>query len=165
MRKTDRTTRRLHQLAPLLLLAAFVLSILAVLLYGARVYSNLTRQNQVVYEERTAAQYLAMRLRQAPSADHISLSDFGDGALCIAEVVGDEMYITRIYCHDGWLWELYGAEEGDFAPEDGEKLMELQGLTFETEDELLRVSMTGSGGELQLLYFRLQAGGEGAYEE
>lgn len=165
MRRTERTTRRLHHLAPLLLLGVFALSILAVLLYGAQVYSDLTRQNGEAYEDRTAAQYLSMRLRQAPSTEHISLSDFGGGALCIAESVGDETYITRVYCHDGWLRELYGAETVDFAPEDGEKLMELQELTFEIEDELLCVTVTGGSGKVQPLYFRLQTRREGAYEE
>ena len=143
----------------------FALSILAVLLYGAQVYSDLTRQNGEAYEDRTAAQYLSMRLRQATSAAQISLSDFSGGALCIAESVEDEMYMTHIYCHDGWLRELYGAEEGGFAPEDGEKLMELQDVTFEIKDELLHVTMTGGSGKVQQLYFRLQARGEGTYEK
>ena len=62
--------------------------------------------------------------------------------LCITEEIDGAEYITRVYCHEGWIRELFTLAEGDFAPEDGEKILEAEALELSLENELIRVAVT-----------------------
>lgn len=57
-----------------------------------------------------------------------------------------------MYCHDGWLMELFAAEDGDFSPEDGEKLLPAQGIALELDNGLLKVMLTDAAGDVHSLY-------------
>ena len=52
----------------------------SVLLTGAGVYQRLTQRDRQAYDQRTCAQYLAAKVRQAPGPQSVSLSSFGDSA-------------------------------------------------------------------------------------
>ena len=92
--------RSLSTVAALLVLAVFAVGILSVLLGGVNAYTRLTQRDQAAYESRSAAQYLATKLRQTSGSEAVSVAPFGDGqALVIAEVVEGDMYLTRIYCY------------------------------------------------------------------
>lgn len=124
----------------LLVLCLFAVSLLLVLLTGADVYAKLSREGKAQYQRRTVAQYITTRVRQAAN---VSVAEFGDGdALVIGETVDGRAYVTRVYCHDGWLRELVSAGSGDFSPEDGEKVLELKDLSLSLEEELLAVTFT-----------------------
>jgi len=154
--------RSISGLAALLLLGVFAAGILSVLLGGAGAYRRLTERDRLAYDSRTCLQYVATKLRQAPAPGTVSLSDFGDGdSLVISETVEGEDYCTRVYCHEGWLMELFTAAEGEFEPADGEKIMQARSLTLTQKGDLLRVEIVdGNGrGETLMLYLR---GGEGA---
>lgn len=158
MRNTEQTTRKLYDLAPMVLLGLFALCILTVLFMGAGVYRDLVQQDRQVYAQRTCAGYLSARIRQAPSVDAVTISDFGGGALVITEEIGGTDYCTRIYCHDGWLMELYAATDGEFVPEDGEKLLEARTLELKKQDDLLEIIVTAADGSCQQLAFALDRG-------
>ena len=84
-----------------LLLGVFAACVLAVLLAGADGYQRLTQRDQEAYAQRTAAQYLATRIRQADTAAGITVEPFGsDGpdALLLYEQVEGTTYVTRVYC-------------------------------------------------------------------
>ena len=160
MRKTG-TKHHLDGLLTLLLFSVFAASILSVLLTGAGVYSRLTLRDQSAYDRRTCVQYLAAKTRQAGSADQVSVGSFGSGdALLLREEIDGQPYLTRIYCHDGWLRELFAAEEDPFAPEDGEKILPALGLELRDEGELLRLELTDSDGQVIALTL-CPRGGEG----
>ena len=136
--------RSISGLAAALLLCVFALMILSVLLGGAGAYQRLTARGQESYDSRSCAQYVATKLRQAPSAESVELRSFGGSdCLCIIEEIEGAEYITRVYCHDGWIRELFTLAEGDFAPEDGEKILEAEALELSLENELVRVTVTG----------------------
>ena len=79
----------------LLLFGVFAVSVLGVLLSGARVYRQLIRRDGHAYERRSVAQYVTMRLRQ--SGGDITVAPFGDGqALELWEKIGEEDYVTRV---------------------------------------------------------------------
>jgi len=158
MKNREQTTRKLHDLAPVVLLGLFALCILAVLLMGAGVYGDVVLQDRHAYAQRTCAGYLSARLRQAPSADAVAISDFGGGALVITEAIDGICYSTRIYCHNGWLMELFAAEERDFAPEDGEKLLEARALELKKQDDRLQIILIAADGSRQQLVFALDGG-------
>lgn len=143
-----RSEKSISSVAALLMLSVFSLSILGVLLSGGRIYKNLTQQGRDDYDRRTCLQYLSTKLNQAPSPDSVSIRPFGDGdALFITETIGDKEYVTRIYCHNGYLMELFSIQSDSFAPEDGEKLMPLSKLSV-TQSGTLLTLQAASGDAL-----------------
>ncbi len=131
--------------AAALLLCVFAIMILSVLLSGAGAYQRLTVRGQESYDSRSCAQYVTTRLRQAPSAESVELRTFGGSdCLCIFEEIEGEEYLTRVYCHDGWIMELFTSADGDFAPGDGEKIIKADSLLLSMEGGVLRVE---TGGE------------------
>lgn len=134
MKRSVSQNRTLTGLAVLLLLGLFGLGTLGVLLQGASAYRTLAARDEAAQQSRTCAQFLATKVRQAPSARAVSLSDFGGGALVIREELEGQTCLTRIYCFEGWLMELFTVGEGDFQPADGEKILPLESLSFTLQD-------------------------------
>lgn len=143
--------RSFSTVASLGLLAVFAILILSVLLGGAGAYRRLTQKGQQQFDSRTCAQYIATKVRQAPQG--VQTAAFGNtDALVIPQTYGDAQYLTRVYCYDGWLMELFAPASGDFSPEDGERLMPAKELSFSVEDGLLKAQVTDeNGGERTIL--------------
>ena len=161
MKKQNRANS-ISALAALLIFCVFAVGIVSVLLGGANVYRRLTRRDQMTFDSRTCMQYVATKVRQAPAPDCVLLSKFGDGdALVVVQEYDGAEYWTRVYCHEGWLMELFTAAEGDFAPEDGERIMEAHSLTLTRRGDLLGVCIVDANDAAteQTLFLR---GGEGA---
>lgn len=130
----------------LVVFALFAVCLLLVLLTGAKSYESLVRRGDAAYDYRTAAQYLATRVRQSDVAEGICLEAFGGcDALVLRQEIDGESYCTRIYCHDGWLRELFTTEKGSFSPEDGEKLLKMEALDFEAEGNTLTARFVTAG--------------------
>jgi len=145
----------------LLLFGVFAVSILSVLLTGARVYRTLNARDQSSYDRRTAVQFLATKVRQAPGA--VSVAPFGDvEALVLEEEIEGEHYLTRLYCHDGSLRELFSSAADSFEPQDGEIVLPARAMDLALEDGLLCVSLTAEDGTSLEFYLTLRAGREGA---
>lgn len=149
----NRSPKQFHisGLAALLVLAVFAIGILSVLLTGAKVYAGLTQDGGLRHARRTASQYLATRLRQSGGA---YTEDFqGVQALVFPESIDGNVYITRVYCYDGWLRELFTAENGEFSPADGEKLLEMEQFSVIIEDSLITLAFSLPTGDTgQVLY-------------
>ena len=151
--------RSLTGVAALLVFAVFAVGILATLLGGAGIYERPTHRGAQSYDSRTCTQYLASRVRQASGG--IAVESFGGSdALLLEETIGDLAYVTRVYCHDGWLMELFSLKSGSFAPEDGTKLLPVEALTLDLEEGLLTAAIS-CGGKTARLKLALRTG-EGA---
>lgn len=151
--------RKTDALAVLLLFGVFAVCILSVLLTGADAYHRLARRDQFSYDRRTAGQYLSTRVRQADRAGAVSVESFdGVDALVFAEEIDGEAFETLVYCYDGYLRELFVPAEGDFLPEDGEKVLQAEGLSLALEGSLLTAGLTGPAGERQELTLFLRSG-------
>ena len=146
-------------LAALLLFGVFAVCVLAVLLSGADAYQRLTRRDQNAFDRRTAAQYLATRVRQADAAGGVAVEEFGGVRSLVLDA--QSSYPTWLYCYDGQLMELYCYFEERPGPEDGQPLLELKGLDPELTDGLLTLRLTQPGGETDTLLLALRSG-EGA---
>lgn len=143
--KKERTISALCAPVLLLILAA---GILTVLLGSAGIYQRLNSRESG--DRRTAALYLTNKVRQAPGA--VSVEPFGEGqALVIREQVEGTVYMTRIYCLDGWLRELFTPASGKFAPGDGEKVLPMAGLELTMEAGLLELVLTDAQGNRDVL--------------
>lgn len=157
MRESSRPT--VHGLYALLLFGIFALCVLSVLLTAARVYSRVARRDEDACLRRTAVQYLATKVRQA-EGDAISLASFGGGdALVIPQEIDGQTYLTRIYCWDGSLRELFSAADAGLTPEDGEVILPAQSLTLEETDGLLTVTLTDTGGSPRTLTLSIRGRG------
>lgn len=148
----------LSTVAALLVLAVFAVGIMGVLLSGVTAYRRLTQRDQKAYDCRTAAQYLTTKLRQAPGSGAVSMGSFGDGdALVIQEEWEGTAFVTRIYCHDGWLMELYSIAEGSFSPKDGQKIVPMDRLQTRQQGALLELTLT-YGQEIRKVRIALKEG-------
>lgn len=155
------TKHHIDGLLALLLFGVFAVCVLGVLLTGAQVYSRLTARDLDAYNQRTGLQYVATKMRQAPSGAQVRVERFGEtDALVIAEQLDGQTYLTRVYFCDGWLRELFAAEGADMQPEDGEKLLAAEGLSLSLTDGLLHVGLTDSAGQTASMTLSLR-GGEG----
>jgi len=146
----------------LVLFAVFALCILAVLLTGAGAYGRLVERQQSAYTERTVPQYIATKVRQADETGAIRIGEFGGvESLELTNEYGGEEYVTRIYCYDGYLRELFASAEGNYKPEDGEKIIEAEQVDFNMTDGCLSIGITSVNGKVteQILSLRSAEGG------
>ena len=159
--RTNARKRNIDALAVLLLFGLFAVCILSVLLTGADAYHRLAQRDQLSYDRRTAGQYLSTRVHQADRLGQVSVIDFGGtDALVFTEEIEGEDYETLVYCYDGYLRELFALAEGDFLPEDGEKVLQAQSLSLSLDGQLLTAELIGPAGEMQELTLFLRSGEE-----
>lgn len=160
MNREQRKTN-IGSLLALLLFGVFALCVLVVLLTGADAYKELTERGRANYDGRTAGQYLTTRVRQADALSGIRVENFGGlDTLVVSEDIEGERYETRIYCYDGYIRELFAVAGSDLAPEDGDKVLPLEGLTLNWQDGLLRAEITEPDGTVQHLTLHQRSGEE-----
>jgi len=157
----------MSSVAPLLLFAIFATCIVMVLLSGANIYQKLVNRDQASYQHRTTAQYITTRVRQSDCADVAFIGDFSDlsgseegNTLFLCEILGGRTFFTRIYCHEGYVRELFSEAGVEFIPADGEKLLEANDLYFSMEDGLLTVSIEHADGLKETVVLSLHSGKE-----
>ena len=146
----------------LVLFGVFALCILAVLLTGAGAYKRLVERQQEAYAGRTVPQYIVTKVRQADTQGGVRLGEFcGLESLEFVKWLGTEEYVTRIYCYDGYLRELFSEVSGQFEPRDGERILKAEQVDFWLQNDRLTISVTTQSGEKieQTLSLRSAKGG------
>jgi len=160
--KLDRRHKGISSLAALLMLLVFAVALLAVLLGGANVYDRLTARDSESYDSRTCVQYLTTKVRQSENAACLSLTQFGDGdCLTITEHINGVAFTTQVYCHDGWLMELFTLKGAGLPPEGGAKIIQAQALTLTQEGSLLHMNIVDGNGTPSSISLHLRGGEEG----
>ena len=142
----------------LLMFGLFAACILMVLLTGAGAYSRLTERDRLAYDRRVCSQYIAERVHQADCAGGVAVEPFGETT---ALTLTQDGYVTRVYWYDGYIMELYTAEDAELEPRDGERIMELEALSLSMDGGLLTAQLRGEGGTTDTLRLSLRSG-EGA---
>lgn len=162
--KKGQNNGKADSLLALLLFGVFAVCILGVLLTGADAYRRLAERDRESYDARTAAQYLTTKVRQADRAGGVKVRSFeGCPALIFPEEINGQTYETRIYHHDGYIRELFAAADGDFLPEDGEKVLPAGSLLIYEEEPGLQIRILDAEGERwQELRLYLRSGREAA---
>lgn len=149
----------IENIAVLLVFCLLALCLLMTLLMGARIYRSVAERGEENYDRRTVSQYITSRVRQSDARGKLFVEDFaGVCALSIEETIDGRPYLTRIYCHEGWLCELFAAEGSALAPEDGEKLLRSDGISFLLEEDLLTVCTENADGSSATLMLHLRNG-------
>ncbi len=162
--KTNRRKIDASFLAPLLLFTIFTLCVVLVLLMGAKVYETAVDRDQRSFDHRTAVQYLSNRVRQLDCDGAWFVGDFYEAqpqeagnTLYFREIFRDEVYYTRIYCHDGYLYELSSIADGSFEPTDGEKILAMNALQFSKENGMLKIHFRHTDGKTAELFLALRS--------
>lgn len=166
MKKTE-SRFQTEKLLPLVLFAVLAVCTVLVLLAGVGVYKRLTERSREAFHNRTVPLYIATKVRQADCAGAVSVENRnGTDILCLREEINGAAYMTRIYCHEGVVKELFSAEEVSFDPVAGEKITEASDVRFSLENGCLTVRVTEEDKTVteQILTLRSRVG-EVAYEE
>ena len=142
----------------LVLFGVFSVCVLSVLLTGAGAYRRLTERGQETYIARTIPQYITTRIRQADVSGGVQTGTFeGRSVLELTEEIDGKEYITRIYCYDGYIRELFTESSVVLKPSDGERIMEAEELYFYLEDAHLHVVFQVNDTE-QEIHLALRSG-------
>lgn len=153
--------KHITTLAAVTLLAVFAVSILLTLLAGAGAYRRLADRDAASFDARTAAQYIATRVRQNDAAGGVTVEDFcGVDCLTLKEWNSGygSKYVTRLYCYDGSLWELYTTVDAQAELTDGERVLALDGLELSLVDGALNAGLTLKNGETETVTLSLRSG-------
>lgn len=159
--------KHITTLAAVTLLAVFAVSILLTLLAGAGAYRRLADRDAASFDARTAAQYIATRVRQNdvgyewPDETAVTVEDFcGVDCLTLQEWNGEAVskYVTRLYCYDGSLWELYTTADAQVELTDGERVLDLDKLELSLVDGALNAVLTLKNGETETVTLSLRSG-------
>ena len=145
----------IEAMAALLLFALFALCILAVLFSGVRVFSRLDSRDAAAFDRRGIEGYISTKLRQSDLSGGISIED---GVLILA---AEQSYESRVYFHEGYLYEIFTRSDVETRPEDGEKLLPAESLVMSLENGLFRAEIVYDGRESEVLYV-LRSGEEAA---
>ena len=157
--RNERGKRNIASLASLLLFGVFAVCILLVLLTGAKAYRGLTQRDQSAYARRTAAQYLTTRVRQGDAQGQISVEKFGGAdTLLLTEEIDGTLFVTRVYCYDGAIRELFSFADETFEPGDGEEILPAEGLELTLDGQVLTASILNADGTDQTLTLYLRSG-------
>ncbi len=133
---------RWTSLAALLVFALFAICLMLVLLTGAGSYRRLADRGEAGFAQQTAAQYISTRFHQGREPE---IQDFGGcQALVFGETYGSQTYLTRVYCLDGNLMELFSAESARLSPEDGEKILALASMELSRQGDVFTVTLDGN---------------------
>ncbi len=164
MKKTE-SRFQTEKILPLVLFAILAVCAVLVLLAGAGVYGRLTDRGQEAFKNRTVPLYIVTKVRQADCAGAVSVEQRnGTNILRLEEQVDGKGYVTRIYCHEGIVRELFSAEDVPFEPEAGEKITEASGVRFSLENGCLTVEVICEDGTVTEQTLTLRSGaGEVAY--
>lgn len=143
----------LDVVASLVLFAFFSVSVLLVVMLGARSYQQVVQSIDESYENRTCLQYIVTKVSHYSGTDAVTITQFGDGdALVLQEEFDGELYTTYLYYYDGMLMELFCSAQVELLPSDGFSIVETDGFSIQTlAQNLLEITCTNQGQHTSVL--------------
>ncbi len=165
--KTESKRTDIGAIAPLCLFAFFAICVVTVLFMGAKIYGKQVERDRVGYDSRTVAQYITTRIRQSDKYDAFFIGDFNEKApkesgntFFFAETIGEETYYTCIYCHDGYLYELFASGKEQLDVTAGERVLAVKSVSFTGSGKTVSVNITNTDDRAQTLVLYLRSSGE-----
>lgn len=111
MKKRLITRHPVAELASLLLFGIFVLFLLLMLLFSARIYQQTVKNTNAENTLGTAVSYLTTKFRQHDTVNGIFTGKLDNlSTLCFRDTLNDQDYITYIYLDQGNLKELFTSD-------------------------------------------------------
>ena len=154
-RKGDAKGRTMNLLFTMLLFLVFVLCALFTVLFGGRVYENISARMEDSYSGSVALSYVANKVRQGDRAGLVRVVEIeGTPVLELAQEIGGSRYVTWIYYREGTVRELFTREDSGLTLADGLEIIECGGFIPSMEGNMLSVETTGDGGGSLMLAVR-----------
>ena len=120
----------------LMVFCIFAMLVFSILILGVGAYRSIAGASRESFEERTSLSYIWMSVKNSESSGNVYLNDFhGLSALYIDEKIGESLYHTIIYHHNGWVYELFTGEALGFKPGAGTRIIQVESLDFQQYDE------------------------------
>ena len=131
MNHRKNTGHSVSSLFSLLLFGVFVLFLILMLLFSARIYQQTVKQTDSDSELGTAATYLTTKFRQHDRGDEIFSGSLDDiPALCFRDDIKGKEYITYIYLKNDSLMELFTAKDSQASSDAGTVISQLSDFRF-----------------------------------
>ena len=148
MKLKKNTDHSISSLFSLLLFGIFVLFLMLMLLFSARIYQQTVIQTDSDSELGTAITYLTTKFRQHDQADEIFSGTLdGTPALCFRDKINEKDYITYIYLKDENLMELFTASDSQASSSAGTVISSLSDFQVkEMEHGFYRLSLENTSG-------------------
>ena len=141
-----------------LLLGFFAVTGTLLIAMEAQSYRNCVSRAELHASERVLSGYIRTAVRCNDRADAVSIADEGGiETLVFTADYGGDIYLTRLYCHDGQFRELFTSADRAFEPEAGEPICEADAFTATLEGNLLTAVLT-EGGESYTVHIALRCG-------
>ncbi len=140
------------------LFCVFALCSVVLIIFGADIYQDTVDKTNENYLERTSVAYLTEKLRQTDIAQSVSIihSD-GIDMLSIESQIEDQIYSTRLYEYNGYLYECFSRSDIVLAPDAGQAIFEIQQLNFNfVTPSLLLITFENDKQEPVSFYIDLQ---------
>ncbi len=126
MNHRKNTGHSVSSLFSLLLFGIFVLFLMLMLLFSARIYQQTLKQTESNYSLGTATAYLTTKFRQHDRDDGIFSGSLDDiTALCFRDDIKGKEYITYIYLKNDSLMELFTAKSSSASSDAGTVISQL----------------------------------------
>lgn len=130
------------------LLGIFALMSTLMVLLGAQMYRATVDHSQQNNQERLLRAYVRSMVHAQDSGGTIEIvEENGIPVLCMKELFDDEVYITRLYQHEGSLYEYFADGEQTFNLGDGTAICSAGSFKADLEGQLLTVKMTDGSGK------------------
>lgn len=139
----------------LLVFATFLVSVWMVLMTGADVVQSITARDQKNFSQRTVTQYLTTRVRRADQTGAVIASD--SGTLIFREAIGGIFYETSVYCHEGYLREMFCESGYSLPPEFGEEILPVQNFQSSRDGSLVHITFEMPDGTEESLVLHLRS--------
>lgn len=160
------TSNQTEKALTLVLFLVLAVCMVLVLLTGTKVYKRLTERGKDSYENRTVPLYIATKVRQADCDGGVTTEQSkGIPVLRLSETIDGAAYITRIYCYDGYVREMFTAEETSFNPEAGERILPAEEVDFLLVDGCLHITVEQANGTTSEQLLTLRSVGREAGDE
>lgn len=138
----------------LALFCVFAASLLTVVLLGADVWRSTADGMRQNFALRTCLSYVSEKIRRNDAAGAVYVGQLGDiPALILEQRVGESVYRTYIYHHDGALREIFAGEAAVLPPESGQSIADVSSFSVRpAADGLFLISCAAAdGGEVSVL--------------
>lgn len=139
----------------------FTFSAITLLLLSVNFYRSVVERSEKNESARVAVAYIREAIHQNDEQSGVALAEF-DGVSCI-KIKQSEDYLLYLYMKDGELRELFTKESAKVTSDDGQKIMQLQSLTFDMHgDDLVIVECEDLEGNCEKVFVtvRSKSGGQ-----
>ena len=134
------------------LLGLFALMSTLMVLLGAQMYRATVDHSQNNNQDRLLSAYVRSMVRAQDGNEAISIEEVdGASVLCMTDEWMGDMLVTRLYQHEGKLYEDFIIDRGDeddpFELGDGEAICDANSFVAEMNGNLLTVNMTDANDQ------------------